>query len=552
MPIDHGDSPLDVAATWTVIAKNLSKNQVPLYNQGQSSTKRNKNNQAFVEIEKLTNQGIDHGSSEPLAVLYRNTTTKLFKRGLLDFKASVVKRMEATLYIELAKNAENLTISLEELLYNYDRRLRQQESITGNKRKVGPTKLAPRKRQKKSQKQHAAFEKATVITQAPQKPHYTFWARDSMFPDPSNCASFNNQPKEGTPADQSHQLSATASKIKIKKPGPLTTTTHKFTVFTALRSNPSQQSCLPRSTGSNLKNTSSGKNQSTNIFAGGQFKGLPTTENPRRATKFKNLPHKETSTECALKKPPNIECTLQGARKNKNKYTASNDIATHGTNQFSQPATKIPATPKTALSEPHEASLSGDHHSAANLKKLDNNNKIKTKIEQKIHATNAIASITKFGSAASSTKIFPSYQAQIANHRQATPNATKKYPVLKHYGATKNSAEHQDVQTSSKLPTATSPTIGTGTGIIHHPNSLCSNYQADNFHANSPRNDHDTNLHVNSPITLQVRTAATHFSILGKASDNIKRRDRDTITHHSKTYNKRPPRQDQPALSHEE
>ena len=91
MPIDHGDLPLDVAATWTVIAENTPTKQAPLDNPGQSSKKSSRNAQVIGEIRKINNMPIHHGGFESPTDQHRNATTKLFTRGLLDFKASVEK-----------------------------------------------------------------------------------------------------------------------------------------------------------------------------------------------------------------------------------------------------------------------------------------------------------------------------------------------------------------------------------------------------------------------------------------------------------------------------
>ena len=193
MPIDHGDLPLDGAATWTAMAKNTQKKQAPLYNLGQSNQKSNRNAQLFGEIGKIKNMPIDHGGFESPVDHQRNMTTKLFTRGLLDFKASVDNRMRATLFLEILETQENLAILLNKLEYNWNRRLRQEASHSGNKRKVRmTTNPAPRKRQKTC---HNETNKPTTTTTTQAVKGYCFVARNTMFPDPNNCHSFN--PKRG-------------------------------------------------------------------------------------------------------------------------------------------------------------------------------------------------------------------------------------------------------------------------------------------------------------------------------------------------------------------
>ena len=483
MPIDHGDSPLDVAATWTVIAEKPQKKHATLDNPGQSSKKSNRNAQVFGEIEKINNMPIDHDGFESSAN-HHNTTTNLFKHGLFAFKASVNRRKEASLYLDITKNFEDITNLLLELKYNKDQRLHREESPSGNKRKAGPTaKPAPKKRQK----QHAAVKTTTAITQAPQKPDYSFRARNSRFPDPNNCESFNLHKREAIPTGQPHQLNATAMKRKIETLASLAKTTLQSTAPTARSSNHCQKMRLPQNIGSNLKNTKDSKNH-IDMITRGKSEALAMVMSPSLATNFPAPPQEETSTDIALKKPPNIDGYLQSKRKNQR--TASAATAT---------ITKI--TLERTSNVPNTSSPS-------------------------------------FAVSAQQT-------TGTTCHQEAKPNAAK-YLAIAHYGATKNRSEYQDVQTTSNAPTATGPTRS----ITHQTNSPCRNYQANHFQANSPTNNQDTNLQVNSPITHQAKNATTHFSIQVNSSDTIKRRD--TITHHGKTYNKRPPRQDQPALSHEE
>ena len=201
MPIDHGDLPLDVAATWTVIAKNTPKKQASLYNQGQYSKKSNRNAQVFGEFGKINNMPIDHGGSESLANHHRDTTTKLFAHGLLHFKASIDKRMKDNLHLEIIKSLESSINSVNALCYDIHRNMRRKDSFAGNKHgqhgqhgqhvagstTEPTTKPAPTKRQKKSH-QFAAVETTTALSKVS---NYSFRVRNSMFPDPNNCESFN-------------------------------------------------------------------------------------------------------------------------------------------------------------------------------------------------------------------------------------------------------------------------------------------------------------------------------------------------------------------------
>ena len=236
MPIDHGVLPVDVKMARITASRNTPKKQAPLDNSGQSSKKSNRNAQVFGEIEKISNMPIDHGGSKSLADHHHNTTTKLFTRGLIDFKASVDERMMANLYLDILKSLKHSTNLANELSYNISRRLQQNESHAGNKRSIHAarmtTKPATKKRQKISEKQHAAVRKLTSPSKALQKPDYSFRARNSMFPDPNNCEAFHQQRRDETPTNL-HQLNATATKRKLETTAPLTKSTHQSAAPTA-------------------------------------------------------------------------------------------------------------------------------------------------------------------------------------------------------------------------------------------------------------------------------------------------------------------------------
>ena len=100
------------------------------------------------------------------------------------------------------------------------------------------------------------------------------------------------------------------------------------------------------------------------------------TKSPRRATKFKKLPHKETSTECALKKPPNIGRTLQRKR---NSNTVSTATATFDAKITFQRAANSPNISLSAFA-PSEPALSVGHHCQSILKRPDYN---VTRLKQK-------------------------------------------------------------------------------------------------------------------------------------------------------------------------
>ena len=203
----------------------------------------------------------------------------------------------ASLALSITKSVENITKSVEEITesinainYNYDRRLRQEESHSGNKRirhaSGLTTKPEPTKRQKKSQ-QFAAVEKTTTaLSKVSEKPNYSFRARNSMFPDPYNCKSFELHNESPLYRPQKLNAATTTKKIAMCA---TTKTTHQPKAPTTWSTNHRQQSRLPQHTGSNLKDIRGSQSQSANAFAGGKSKGLAMTKNPRSATKFKKI-----------------------------------------------------------------------------------------------------------------------------------------------------------------------------------------------------------------------------------------------------------------------
>ena len=128
---------------------------------------------------------IDHDGGFKLPANHHNTTTNIFRHGLCAFKASVNERKEASIYLDITKNFEDITNLLLELKDNKNQSLHQKESPSGNERKAEPKdEPASKKRQQKSQKQHAAVETVTAFTQTLQKPDYSFRARNSHVPQP--------------------------------------------------------------------------------------------------------------------------------------------------------------------------------------------------------------------------------------------------------------------------------------------------------------------------------------------------------------------------------
>ena len=168
-------------------------------------------------------------------------------------------------------------------------------------------------------------------------------------------------------------------------------------------------------------------------------------------------------------------------------------------------------------------------------------------------------------------------------------NATKKHPAITHYGSTRNSIEHHDFQMTSHRHDP--PTDTQNFELTHYTDNLHDNSPTTTFQAKNQAKSPTTNKDKIKPAALQpTKTkipptalpvlskpsnlkpithhdhheaiyATTHYSTLNPTLDSMElyqalqpglftstfdnTKHRDTLRHHGKTYNKRPPRHGQ-------
>ena len=387
---DHGVSPLDAAATWTIDGGNAPKKQVPPVNPGQLRKKCNQNDPKIDEIENILdeienlNLTIDYDLGLLAAHHQSITTTNIYKQKLVAFRASMEKRMMVNLALECATSAENLSKCLTELNYNIDR----------NKRCTHVARLitipAAGKRQKICQKQSKTEKNSTTTTQASRI--YSFIARNTMFPDPNNCHSFNPQKRE--------------------------------------ENSP------------NLKEQIRSLNQLMKTSADEKPVALVATSKSLIDTNFPAKPRKETNTEYALKKPPNIVHHLPEKR---GKGTTT--MGTFAT-IFLQPADTSPTAHSSTVLAPRGPSLNVYRSSQSIVRYT------KIKVPMKKDQNNTLSTTEKFGRAATSmhpslssasvplrvsraATIGAEQQKTTSNYRELSAGTTS-YFALTHYGASEN------------------------------------------------------------------------------------------------------------------